>query len=205
MSMFKKSSLQLKKTIPIIILVAGIIGLVCSLALGIEKMALLKNPSENLICNLNPVISCGSAMQSKQASFLGVDNSLLGTAAFAALATIGFTLLAGAKYKKWFWQLLGVGGLVGLLASHFLIFTSLYIINTLCPFCMVIWVTTIVFGVYITIYNIEAGHLTPPKALRGIAAFVRRYHIETIVTWLLLIAAFILYRFWYYYGPLLGF
>lgn len=179
--------------------------MVSSISLGVEKMSLLKNPSQQLICDLNPIISCGGAMRSSQSSFMGIDNSLLGAAAFGALTAVGVTILAGATFKRWFWRLINLAALGGFLASHYLIFTSLYVINTLCPFCMAIWVVTVTSFLYITLYNIEFNNIKVPTQLRSVANFARKYHLEILVSWAILLLALILKRFWYYYGPAFGF
>jgi uncharacterized membrane protein len=44
------------------ILSAGVIGLIASATLTIEKIELLLNPAYVPSCNLNPIVSCGSVM-----------------------------------------------------------------------------------------------------------------------------------------------
>ncbi|PJE19839.1 MAG: hypothetical protein CK431_30220, partial [Mycobacterium sp.] len=62
------------------VLIGGVIGLLSSITLTVEKIELLRNPSYVPTCNINPIVSCGSVMVTKQASLLGFPNPLLGIA-----------------------------------------------------------------------------------------------------------------------------
>ena len=63
------------------VLIAGVIGLVASMTLTVEKIEILLNPSYVPSCNINPIVSCGSVMVTPQASVLGFPNPLLGIVA----------------------------------------------------------------------------------------------------------------------------
>jgi uncharacterized membrane protein len=101
--MHQSKSITLAKALPWLLVVGGIIGLLCSFILTVDKMAVLRNPNFHPICNLNPVLSCGSVMSSSQASAFGFDNTFVGLAGFAVLVTTGVTILAGAQLKRWYW------------------------------------------------------------------------------------------------------
>lgn len=195
----------LAQTLPWILIIGGIIGLLCSFILTVDKMEVLRNPNYRPICDLNPVLSCGSVMGSKQAAAFGFDNTFVGLAGFAVLVTTGVVLVAGAQLKRWYWLGLQAGATFGLLFVHWLIFNSLYRIHSLCPFCMVVWVLTITTFIYTSLYNIEHGHIVLKKRLLPVYGFVRRHHFDILFVWLLVILALILKQFWYYYGPRLGF
>ena len=60
------------------VLIAGVVGLVASMALTVEKFELLIDPHYVPSCNINPIVSCGSVMTTPQASVLGFPNPLLG-------------------------------------------------------------------------------------------------------------------------------
>lgn len=196
---------NIAKALPWILILCGIVGFMASFTLTVEKMAVLKNPNYNPICNINPVLSCGSIMKTKQAELFGFDNSFMGLAAFSVLITVGSAMLAGAQMKRWFWQGLQVGVSVGVVFVHWLIFNSLYRIHSLCPFCMVVWVVTITTFVYVTLYNVQHRHTHIKERFMPAYEFVRRHHIDVLLLWFLIIAGLILKQFWYYYGPHLGF
>ena len=76
--MAREGRLSPDRRIAIILFVAGIIGIVASFVLSVEKIQLLKNPDAQLGCNINPIISCGSVIQSKQAEAFGFANPYIG-------------------------------------------------------------------------------------------------------------------------------
>jgi uncharacterized membrane protein len=197
--------LSLTRALPWLLIIDGAIGLLCSFILTVEKMQVLKDPNFHPICDLNPVLSCGSVMDSSQSHVLGFDNTFMGLAGFAVIVTIGVVLLAGAQLKRWFWLGLQGGLTAGILFVHWLMFNSLYVINSLCPFCMIVWIVIITLFTYVTLYNIQQGNITVKGRAKQIYEFARRHHLDIIFMWLLIIAALILHRFWYYYGPKLGF
>ncbi|HSW99207.1 MAG TPA: vitamin K epoxide reductase family protein [Candidatus Saccharimonadales bacterium] len=199
MKIFTKK-VTLRQAMPWILVVCGVIALACSLIIMYDKVELLKNPSFRPNCDLNPVISCGSVMASKQANAFGFPNPFLGIAGFSVVITIGMGMLAGAKFKRWFWLGLQAGTIFGLGFVHWLFFQSVYRIHALCPYCMVVWVMTITLFWYTLHYNIQAGNIKVKGAWQKAAWFARRHHLDILVLWLLVIAALILKHFWYYYG-----
>ena len=78
------------------LLAAGLIGLVASTILLIERLRLAGDEDYVPTCSLNPVLSCGSIMESAQASLLGFPNPIIGVAAFPVVVATGAALLGGA-------------------------------------------------------------------------------------------------------------
>lgn len=188
------------RALPYILIIGGIIGLLCAFIIMTDKISLLTNPHFRPNCDLNPVISCGSVMASKQGSAFGFPNPIIGLVAFPVLMSVGVSILAGATFKQWFWRWFNIGLLLAVIFIHWLFFQSVYRIQALCPYCMVVWVVTITTLWYVTLYNLQQGNITVPRWLRRGVAFSSRYHVEILITWLLIIAALILQHFWYYYG-----
>lgn len=192
---------KLARAIPYILIVAGIVGLICSFIITLDKMRLLENPNFVPNCNLNPIISCGSVMSSAQGSVFGFPNPWVGLAAFAVLLTIGVGMLAGATFKRWFWVGLQIGTVFGLAFVHWLFYESVYRIHALCPYCMAVWIVTITTFWYVLLYNFEKGYLVlPSKFGPAIVRCVRKHHLDILVLWFVVIAFFILKHFWYYFG-----
>jgi uncharacterized membrane protein len=191
---------KLERVLPWLLIIGGIVGIICSFIITQDKFKLLENPHFVPSCNLNPVISCGSVMSSQQGAAFGFPNPFIGLAAFAVLITIGMGILAGAKFKRWFWLGLEAGTLFGIGFVHWLFFESVYRIHALCPYCMAVWVVTITTFWYVTQYNLKAGNIVLPGKLAGVDAFVRKHHLDILILWLLVIAGLILKHFWYYYG-----
>ena len=193
----------LERFLPWLLLIAGLIALVASIMLANEVFTRLKNPHFVPICNLNPVLSCTSVADSNQAHAFGFPNYFIGIAGYAAVAAIGAGLLAGARFKRWFWQLTEAGLLLAMGFITWLQFQTLYRIGALCIFCMIVWACTIPIFWYTTLYNLRAGHLKTPKNLRGVVNFAQRHHADILVVWFLIIIALILKRFWYYWSTVL--
>lgn len=190
-----------KKTLPYILIIGGIIGYICAFIIMFDKVRILENPHYIPSCNLNPVISCGSVMQSKQATAFGFPNPFLGLGGFPILAVIGAGMLAGAKFKRWFWLAVNAGTLFAVGFVHWLFFESVYRIHALCPYCMAVWAVSITTFWYVTLYNFDEKHLKLPKGKPTKAyVWIRRHHLDLLVLWFVIIAAFILKHFWYYYG-----
>jgi uncharacterized membrane protein len=202
MKVFKTWTLE--RALPWILIIGGVIGLAASFIITVEKIHLLQNPAYVPSCDLNPVISCGSVMSSKQSSAFGFTNTIIGLAAFPVLITTGVVMLAGAKLKRWYMLGLLGGAIFGLLFIHWLFFQSVYRIGSLCPYCMVVWVVTITTFWYTLLYNLRLKYLKLPARLSGVGALLQKHHLDILVAWLLIIAFLILKHFWYYYGPALG-
>ncbi|HSX53060.1 MAG TPA: vitamin K epoxide reductase family protein [Patescibacteria group bacterium] len=192
---------KLDKVLPYLFIVMSIVGLFASFIIMTDKIKLLENPNYIPPCSLNPVLSCGPVMKSKQAATFGFPNPFVGLAAFGSLLTIGMAMLAGAKFKRWFWLGLEAGTIFGIGFVHYLFFQSVYRIKALCIYCMMVWAATIILFVYVTLYNLRHGHISTPKKLEKPVAFLQRHHVDLIVLWLLIITGLILNHFWYYFGP----
>lgn len=194
----------LDKYVPFILIGCGAVGLFASFALAYEEFQYLKNPTSNLICDLNPVVGCGSILDSWQGHALfNMPNQIWGIAMFAALLTIGFSLLAGAVYRKWFWQALQVGLFAGVGFVVWFMFQSIFVLKHLCPFCMTTWVVTLVGFWYLLLYSIRAEHIHLRGRWSRLNHFAQKHHADIITFTLLAIVGLILWRFWYYWQTLI--
>lgn len=195
--------LTLQRTLPYILIVAGVIGLAASFALTYDKIQVLKNPGYDPACNINPIFSCGSVMKTEQASLLGVPNTVFGLVAFTALLTLGFLLAAGAKLQRQLWIAAQLIATTGLIFMHYLFFQGVYRINAICPWCFVVWMITIPIFWYITLYNLREGHIKLPKSLRPLGTVLQVNHGNILIIWYLTIFGILLTHFWYYWKTLL--
>jgi uncharacterized membrane protein len=139
--------------------VGGFAGLAAAFALTLEGIAELLDPGYVPTCSLNPVVSCGSVMESAHAQAFSFPNPLLG---------IGW-----------------------------LIYSSLYSIGALCPYCMVVWAVTIPMFWYTTLRNVEHGN--PPGGRARVALLLARFHSVVLAAWYVVIALLILHAFWSYW------
>jgi uncharacterized membrane protein len=200
----QKSGRTLERNFPWFLTISGMIGFFASFVLSIDKLKLVQDPNYVPNCNLNPLISCGSVIKTVQSSVFGFPNSFIGIGGFAILVTIGMIMLAGGtNIKRWFWLGLQAGTLFGIGLVHWLFFQTVYNIQALCPYCMLIWVVTIPIFLYVTLYNLRTGVIPTPTRLKGLIASVQRHHVDILVLWYLVIIGLILNHFWYYWQTLI--
>ena len=200
-----RREITLSKTLPFILIIGGIIGIVCSLILTYDQIRIWENPGYQPACSLNPVVSCGSVINSKQGDIFGIPSPFLGLLVFPALVTVGVAILAGAKFQRWFWRLLELGALGGVAWALWLFFISMFRIHALCPFCLTIDAAVYIIFWYLLLYALQEQHVKLPRRLIGVGDFMRRHHLDILVLWFILVVAFILKHFWYYYGKHLPF
>ena len=189
--------------LPWILIVGGVIGILSSAVITYDEIQVAKNPNYIPNCDLNPVVSCGSVTKSEQAHVLGFPNPFMGLVGYTVVLTTGVILLAGAKLKRWYWLGLQLGTILGVLFVHWLFYQSVYVIGSLCPYCMLVWAATITMFWYVTLHNLQVGHIKLKGTLQKVALFARRHHVDILLFWLLVIAALILKHFWYYYGDII--
>ena len=180
-------------------LIGGAIGLVASFALTVEKITKLGNPSYIPSCSMNPIVSCGTVMDSTQAALFGFPNPLIGLFAFPVMITAGVVLLAGFAAPRWFGIGLQLGTTLGVVFVHWLIVQSLYDIGALCPYCMVVWAVVIPMFWYTTLHALRGGH---PGGGASAGAALSRFHSLVLVVWYLAIVVMVLQAFWSFWTSL---
>jgi len=151
-----------------ILLVTGIIGIFASIELIIQKIAVLKNPDFVPNCDINPVLSCGSVINTEQASLFGFPNPILGVIGFTVVIMFGALLLTGVVLPKAMWLGLNLGALAGMVFVIWLVTQSLYVIGALCPWCMVVWSITIPIFWQVTTDNLVSNRLNLGKSVSEI-------------------------------------
>lgn len=120
-------------------IIAGAIGLFASYELLTEFLKTLVEPDYSPNCDISVLVTCGPNMSSWQGSLFGFPNAIIGVAAFMAPIVVGFALLAGAQFSRWFWAVYQIGLLGGFVFVCWLQYQSIYDLGTLCPWCMVVW------------------------------------------------------------------
>ena len=65
-----------------LLVVCALIGLVACWELISSQIRLLRNPDAALVCDVNPLVSCGDSLNVWQGNLLGVPNSFVGAIAF---------------------------------------------------------------------------------------------------------------------------
>lgn len=194
----RRAGVAVSRPAAVWILLAGIIGEVAAFVLAVEKIRQLQNPSYVPSCSINPVLSCGSVMLTKQASLFGFPNPLVGIAAFSVVIVTGVLAVAGIRLPRWYWAGLAGGTLLGAVFVHWLIYESLYEIGALCPYCMVVWVITM--ALLIVVSSIA---LRPLAGGGKVVYALYQWRWPLYAVWITAIALLILDRFWSYWSTLI--
>lgn len=195
-------NLTFKQVFPWILVIGGIIGLLAASILTIEKLHLAANPNYVPSCSISPVVACSPVMGSWQASTFGFPNMLIGSAGFAMVWAVGMMLFAGAKnLKKWFWWCFQAGTVFGLGFIAWLMYSSLYNIQKLCIYCMVVWAVTIPIFWTTLAFNVRERHIKLPGKLNDIAA---NHFGKAIALTYLLVIILIFTKFSDYFHSLIG-
>ena len=151
----------------LLLVLCGAAGLLASWVITLDKFKLLEDPDFVPGCSLNPVLSCGSVMESDQAEVFGFPNPMLGLVTYGIVVCVGVSLLAGAAFPRWYWLAFEAGCVFGIGFVSWLQFESLYRINALCLWCCLAWIATITLFWYVTSFVVRAGLLPAPAAVRS--------------------------------------
>jgi uncharacterized membrane protein len=176
---------------------AGVLGLLASWVIAIDEFKIYQaraagetfTPS----CSLNPVVACGSVMESEQAHVFGVPNPFIRLVCYALVVMFATGLIAGVRYPTWLWVGLGAGSAFGVSFCAWLQFQSLFRINALCLWCCLVWTMTIFIFSRVALHFARHGAAPVPRALRrGMTEFP--WALPTL--WSGLVGVVILVRWW---------
>ena len=123
-------------------LVSSVLSLIASLVLSAEAITLAANPNAIFSCDINSHISCSVVAQSWQASLLGFPNAFLGLIAEPIVITVALASIAGVSFPRWFMNAAQIMYTVGLLFAYWLLYEAYFHIGALCPWCLLVTVTT---------------------------------------------------------------
>jgi uncharacterized membrane protein len=190
------------------VLIAGVVGLAAALTLTIEKVELLINPAYVPSCSINPVLSCGSVMNTPQASAFGFPNPLIGIVAFSVVIVTGVLAIGRVNLPRWYWLGLAGGTLLGVGFIHWLIFQSIYRIGALCPYCMAVWAVMIPLFVVVSSIALQplensAVGSSRKRLIAGVAPVLYRWRWSLVALWFAALILLILMHFWYYWSTLI--
>lgn len=143
----------------VFLIVSGVIGFLAAWALTLDKFQILEHPQSKLNCDFSVIVACGPNLNSPQGAVFGFPNPLIGIAAFVAPIAVGVGILAGARFARWFWMLFNLGIVGALVFVGWLISQSIFVLGTLCPWCMVVWAVTIPLFWTVTLYNLKSGNI----------------------------------------------
>lgn len=178
-------------------LVFAVLGLIAAFTLTVEKIHLLQDPNALLSCSINLVLNCGPVMKTWQASVFGFPNSLLGIIGYSA--AIAFAVIALARVVMPRWIFLAANGItaLGAIFAYWLFFQSVYVIQVLCPWCLLVTFSTTIMLSAITHYNLRENTFGFSKSLdKKIQKFIRGgYDKLATACWIVLLIALVIVKF----------
>ena len=136
-------------------LVFAILSLIAAAVLSIEAITLAKNPDAVLSCSFNTWIDCAKVGSTWQANVLGFPNAFLGLVSEPVVMTIAVASLAGVRFPRWFMFTANVCYLLGVIFAYWLLWQSTYVIGALCPWCLLVTVSTTLVFTTLTHVNIR--------------------------------------------------
>jgi len=191
---------KLQKTYAWILTGGGLAGLVAMTWQAAERVAMLKNPTAPLNCNLSPILDCGTVLGNRLAALFGFPNAFIGIAIFAMLLLGGILLVTGNKPNQRFKGALFAVSTILFLFSVWFFGVSLYSIGKICIFCLVGWIVSLPIFIYGLLYWLD-GMPNKQGWLRKVYNFVLKNHGNVLITGYVLMAMLYFLRFQdYYFG-----
>lgn len=169
-------------------LVGSALSLLAAFVLSIEAIELAKNPNANLACNVNIILNCATVNNHPTGSMFGFPNSFIGMMAEPVVITVAIAGLAGIRFPRRFMFAAQIGYTFGLAFALTLFYISFSIIQALCPWCLLVTLTTILVWFAITRYNIREDNLYLPKKLqKRLHAWIEKDY-DKLAMWSLIVA-----------------
>lgn len=141
----------------------GVVGWWAAFSLTMERFHQLMNPGAAASCDFSVLVQCSTNLESAQGSVFGFPNPIIGLGAWIAPIVVGMALLAGARFARWFWALFWLGFVFALCFVIWLIGQSLFVLGTLCPWCMVTWSVVIPSFFVVTLHVLREGVIPRPR------------------------------------------
>lgn len=181
----------------LLMLIFGVTGLAASFVLAVEEFILIKNPDAVLTCSINSILNCASVMQTWQATAFGFPNMFIGLMGFSVVVTVAVAGLSGMKFPKVFMRAAHIGYLLGTLFAYWLFFNSLYVIQVLCPWCLIVTFSCTMLLSSVTAYSVRHNiYNLSGKTIASAKSFIDKgYYLATMIAWVALMVALVFVKF----------
>ncbi len=193
----KEKMVRSNRWIFIVILVTALLGLLASFELSIDAFKLAQDPNVSLNCSINAVLNCATVANSKYAELFGFPNSFIGLIGETVFVVIAVAYLMGSKFTKNFMFGAQFAAFFALVFAFSLFGISSFIIQVLCPWCMLVFFSTIIMFAAVTRYNIRENNLfLPKKVAKSAECFVEKDY-DKFATAIVIVAvvAFIIIKY----------
>ncbi|MEU5157158.1 vitamin K epoxide reductase family protein [Glycomyces sp. NPDC021274] len=201
---FGESSLETRgRTVTgLVLLLGGLVGLAAAFDLTYERIASLIDPGHAISCDFNPVLSCGTVMNTWQASVFGFPNPMIGLVAFPLVVFMGALLLSKVSLPRWIALAFNLGTLAGLVFVSWLIYQSVYRIGVLCPWCMAVWAVVLPIFWFSTVRSLRTGAIPVGDDWRDAVDDLLRFHWIGLVLLYAAVVMIVGTGFWDYWSTL---
>ncbi len=188
----------------LVLLLGGLVGLAAAFDLTYERIASLIDPGHAISCDFNPVLSCGTVMNTWQASVFGFPNPMIGLVVLPARGLHG-RAHAGedVSLPRWIPLLFNLGDLGGFAFVSWLIYQSVYQIGVLCPWCMAVWTVVLPIFWFTTVRNLRTGAIPVGEDWRDAVDDLLRYHWVGLTLLYLVVVMLVGTGFWDYWSTLI--
>lgn len=144
------------------LIVGGAIGLLAAFMLTLETVLYYKDPSQGAACDFSVLVSCSHNMSSSYGWLFGFPNPMLGLMAWPVVITFGVLVVSGVRLPAWLWRGLAFGTMLAMLLVSGFVSISIFILNVLCPWCMLTWAVVIPTFWAVLLYTLKEGLLVGP-------------------------------------------
>jgi uncharacterized membrane protein len=170
-------------------LFSACLSLLASFVLSYDAIKLAADPTASLSCNINAVISCGTVGASWQAHLFGFPNAFLGMIAEPVVITIAVASLGGTRFPRWFMLSAQIVYTLGVIFAYWLFYQSMFVIGALCPWCLLVTVSTTLVWSTLTRVNIRDNNLyLPPRTHETWKGYIDAdFDVVVVVIWILVL------------------
>lgn len=156
------------RVLAIWLVIAGVIGWIAAFALTAEKLSKVAGSTAAASCDFSIIVQCSANLESPQGSVFGFPNPIIGLGGWMAPIVVGMAILAGARFARWFWWAFFAGVTFAFGFVVWLISQSIYVLGTLCPWCMVTWLVTIPTFYAVAVHLLRSGVVSDAPRVRAV-------------------------------------
>jgi uncharacterized membrane protein len=178
-------------------LVSACISLAAAFVLSVDAIELARNPNANLSCNINQVISCGTVGTSPQAHLFGFPNAFLGLIAEPVVITIAVASLCKVKFPRGFMLAAQIVYTLGLIFAYWMFGQAMWVIGALCPWCLLVTLSTTLVFATLTHLNIRDNNLFLPDKVQSVLQAGLRMGLDllVVVLWLAVVVGLVFAKY----------
>lgn len=169
-------------------IIASLLGWTVAFLLYLEYAGQLKNENPLINCSLSVVVSCTPNLLSPGGNLLGFTNSIIGITLFLGPLYAAVSSLAGGRQKRWYWRVFLAFITAAFIFVHFLAYRSIFEYGTLCPWCMVVWLVTILLFWVTLGWSARSGVLGASDRIRHMGSVVSSWAWVIVIINYLVIA-----------------